>query len=286
MTKFLIGLLCLFSASSLASTCKPIKHKDGEIIQIHSALRLGGRIQLPSNLISQPIVSNPHLWDVDGIVGTNQVFLKPNSELSEGEKTLIYAVTEDGKVYDIEATRTSAKANQPCVMINGGSRIFEPGQQSAITQFVTQRKPVQPTGPDPRFADQSQRIRALEAQLKQERENAEQRIKQSVVDALKKYQYRIYTRYEWNEGKHFVGRNTIADVYDDGQFTYIRLANPNRGILSVETMIAGHQAIAPTQYIDSYGMYKVTGIYPRFTLRVDNVKVEVNRRDNRTKGNT
>ena len=105
-----------------------------------------------------------------------------------------------------------------------------------------------------------------------------------MVNALRKYRYHIYTRYTWDEGKEFVGSNTISDVYDDGRFTYIRLANPNRGVLSVETNIGGKNAIAPVKYDDAYGMYRVTGIYPSFTLRVDDVKVQIARRDNGTQG--
>ncbi len=281
MNKWLIALCLVSSAPSYASVCTPIKHKDGEIIKVNSALLLGGRIQLPSNLISKPIVSNPHLWDVDGLEKTNQIFIKPNSKLEEGKTTMIYALTEDGKVYDIVANRSSSKYNQACVIVNGGSPIFDADQVANISRFTVQRPQVPVIqGVDNRVVER------LEAELSKEKAQSTDRVKKAVVDALKKYQYRIYTRYQWNEGADFVGRDAIADVYDDGQFTYIRLANPNRGILSVETVIGGKNAIAPTRYEDSYGMYKVTGIYPKFTLRIDDVTIEVERRDNRTKGNT
>ncbi|EGU37244.1 TrbG/VirB9 family P-type conjugative transfer protein [Vibrio scophthalmi] len=283
MNKWFITLCLAASLPSYASVCTPIKHKDGEIINIKSALLLGGRIQLPSNLITKPIVSNPHLWDVDGLEGTSQIVLKPNSKLDEGKNTMIFAMTEDGKVYDIMASRTAAKYNQACVLINAGSPIYSKEQEQRISQFVVkQAQPVMPMG----MSVDTRVIDRLESELRKEKEQSNDRVKKAVIDALKKYQYRIYTRYEWNDGSDFVGRDAIADVYDDGQFTYIRLANPNRGILSVETVIGGKNAIAPTRYEDNYGIYKVTGIYPKFTLRIDDVAIEVERRDNRTKGNT
>ncbi|MCU8269402.1 TrbG/VirB9 family P-type conjugative transfer protein, partial [Vibrio vulnificus] len=246
---------------------------------VYSAPLLGGRIQLPSNLVATPLVSNNHLWDVDGLKGSNQIFLKPNSQADEGKSTMIFATTEDGKVYDILASRVSAKQNQACVIVSSGSPIFNDQQQRDLSQFMTARLP-SATQHDQR------EIQRLQAELVTTQAQSNDRVQKAVVEALQKYQYRIYTRYEWNEGTDFVGRDTISDVYDDGQFTYLRLSNPNRGILSVETVIGGKRAIAPTRYIDSYGMYKVTGIYPRFTLRIDDVTIEVNRRDNRTKGNT
>ncbi|MEJ3625915.1 TrbG/VirB9 family P-type conjugative transfer protein [Vibrio vulnificus] len=280
MNKWLISALCLLvSTPSYSTTCKPVKHKNGEIITVYSAPLLGGRIQLPSNLVATPLVSNNHLWDVDGLKGSNQIFLKPNSQADEGKSTMIFATTEDGKVYDILASRVSAKQNQACVIVSSGSPIFNDQQQRDLSQFMTARLP-SATQHDQR------EIQRLQAELVTTQAQSNDRVNKAVVEALQKYQYRIYTRYEWNEGTDFVGRDTISDVYDDGQFTYLRLSNPNRGILSVETVIGGKRAIAPTRYIDSYGMYKVTGIYPRFTLRIDDVTIEVNRRDNRTKGNT
>lgn len=261
------------------ATCQPIKHKDGEIIRIQSALFLGGRIQLPGNLVAKPLASNNHLWDVDGMIGSSSIFIKPNSSSKEGQRTMIFATTDEGKVYDIQATRVSGKRNQPCIIVSEGSRIFSEEQQQALSTFMHAQTPQSSA------VDRGQ-IERLEKALSQAQKSSQTAVKNAVVNALKKYQYRIYTRYQWNEGREFVGRNTISDVYDDGQFTYIRLANPNRGILSVETTIGGKRAIAPTRYIDTYGMYKVTGIYPSFTLRIDEVTIDVQRRDNHTKGNT
>ncbi|HDY7474796.1 TrbG/VirB9 family P-type conjugative transfer protein [Vibrio vulnificus] len=280
MNKWLISALCLLaSAPSYSTTCKPVKHKNGEIISVYSAPLLGGRIQLPANLVTAPLVSNSHLWDVDGLKGSNQIFLKPNSQAAEGKSTMIFATTEEGKVYDIMAHRVNADQNQACVIVSSGSSMFSEKQQADLSQFMASRLP-STTQHDQR---EIQRLQQALATLQEQSKDSTQK---AVVEALQKYQYRIYTRYDWNEGTDFVGRNTLSDVYDDGQFTYLRLSNPNRGILSVETVIGGKRAIAPTRYIDHYGMYKVTGIYPRFTLRIDDVTIEVNRRDNRTKGNT
>ncbi len=280
MNKWFMAFCLVVSAPSYSAVCQPVKHKDGQIISINSALLMGGRIQLPANLISKPLTSNDHLWDVDGIIGSNQIFIKPNSKLDEGASTMIFAMTDDGKVYDIVANRSSRAKNQACVLVNAGSPVFDASQEASLSRFVVARQPtVTPS-------DNSAQVSRLESELAKVTAQRDASVKKAVVEALQKYQYRIYTRYDWNSGKQFVGRNTISDVYDDGQFTYIRLANPNRGILSVETEIGGKRAIAPTRYIDSYGMYKVTGIYPSFTLRIDDVTIDVVRKDNGTRGNT
>ncbi|CCN39726.1 conserved exported hypothetical protein [Vibrio nigripulchritudo FTn2] len=276
--KRVILILSLVTCGAQAGVCEKIKYKPGDIINIKSAMHLGTRIELPDNLIAPPSVSNEHLWDTAGVEGANQIVLKPNSNEKEGEATLVYAFLEDGSAIDIMAKRTSISRNMPCVKIETTSNYFNAATKAALKNQQTARH----SAP---VIDYSGEVKRLQKELTSERSLSAKRVKKSVIDALKKYRYRIYTRYEWDEGKEFVGKNTVSDVYDDGQFTYIRLANPNRGILSVETMIGGRNAIAPMKYEDAYAMYRVTGIYPQFTMRIDDVTIKVNRRDNQTKGN-
>ncbi|SON51506.1 TrbG/VirB9 family P-type conjugative transfer protein [Vibrio tapetis] len=275
----LVVMGCL-SVNAYASVCQPLDHKPGEIISVKTAKYMGGRIQLPSNLISAPSVSNPHLWDVEGVVGSNQIMVKPNSSSKEGISTMIYAFTDDGSVYDIMATRTTTKQNQPCVLVNAGRGTMNKEQQQAISTFVLSKNKTAPVMMN------SGRVQDLEKQLATIKSQSLDKQKRAVIDALRKYRYRIYTRYEWTSQDSFVGNNIISDVYDDGQFTYVRLSNPSRGILSIETEIGGKAAIAPTKYDDAYGMYKVTGIYANLRLRIDDVVIEVTRTDNTTHSNT
>lgn len=269
-------LLLAMTASTQAAICERVQYKPNKIIEIQSALTMGTRLQLPANLISKPFTSNNQLWDVEGAIGTNQIVIKPNSDNDNGKQTMIFAYTDDGIAYDITAIRTTPKNNQPCVVVNAGGQMFTPEASAQLAGFVA-RSYQQAGGLDAQVA-------TLRKQLITANRNNDVAKQRAVRDALRKYRYHIYTRYDWNDGKAFVGNNTVADVYDDGRFTYIRLANPNRGVLSVETQIGGKNAIAPSKYDDAYGMYRITGIYPAFTLRVDDVEVTISRRDNATQG--
>jgi hypothetical protein len=280
MKTLLIGVMTtLVSVNSVAGVCKPLPHKQGEIIEAKAAKYLGTRIQLPSNLVTEPTVSNAHLWDVDGIQGTNQIMIKPNSGLPEGASTMIFAFTEDGAVYDILAKRVKRAHNQPCLLVNAGRGFMNDQQKQAISTFVLDKQPTTPN------TLAIAKIKQLETQLSQATLASKGEKDKAVMDALRKYRYRIYTRYGWEQGGSFIGQNVISDVYDDGQFTYVRLANPNRGVLSVETEVGGKAAIAPTKYDDAYGIYRITGIYPRLTLRIDDVAIDVKRTDNVTRAN-
>lgn len=253
-----------------AQQCKFENWKPGKVITVNSAIGLGTRIQLPGPLASDPVNSNQDLWNVEG--AAQYIVAKPNSQQPEGAATMIFAFTQDGSAIDIEARRVSQAENTPCVIINGGNRYMTSNVANGL-QSVQQ-------GQMQMGAMQAQQNQALQNQLREERENSQQ----SVVQALNRYRYHIYTRYSWDKGEGFAGKDVVSDVYDDGRFTYIRLSRTNRGLLSVEAEVGGKNAIVPLKFDETTGIYQVTGIYPKFTMKLDDVKINVSRLDNATKG--
>lgn len=264
----------ILSAGNLAyaQQCKFENWKPGKVIKIYSAVGLGTRIQLPAPLQTEPVNSNQDLWNVEG--ASQQIVAKPNSQQPEGAATMIYAFTADGSSIDIEAQRVPQSQNTPCVIINGGNRYITSNVANGLQSYQNAQMQM--------GAIQAQQNQALQNQLRQERENTQQ----SVVQALSRYRYHIYTRYNWDKGDGFVGQDAISDVYDDGRFTYIRLSRTNRGLLSVESEVGGKNAIVPVKFDESTGIYQVTGIYPKFTMKLDDVKINVSRVDNATKGDS
>ncbi|WP_330927122.1 TrbG/VirB9 family P-type conjugative transfer protein [Candidatus Sororendozoicomonas aggregata] len=266
----------VLGSSVQADKCTSIQYKDNHIIDVRSAMYMGTLVRLPANLVSNPIVSNKELWDVEHVNGLNQLYIKPNSQTAQGKQTMIFAYGDDGLVYTIKAVRANSNSSHSCVAINPDNKHFDPDTSRKLYGFVAKHQTESKS-----FTED---VARYQRQLAAIRENSEKEKKEAVVSALKKYRYHIYTRYQWDEGSEFVGKNTVADVYDDGRFTYIRLANPNRGVLSVETEIGGKTAIAPVKYEDAYSMYRVVGIYPSFTMRIDDVRIDVTRTDNASHG--
>lgn len=272
----LLTTLVISPFSYAQKKCTSLYYKTGQVIEVHSALNLGTRIQLPANLITKPLVSNGDLWDVEGIPATNQIVVKPNSLEPNGAQTMIYAYTDNGLAFDINMVRVTPAKNEACAIVRVSNQQVSSNQTNDLQSFVASNH---------KSSSQAEaQLITVQRQMLKERQANKKKTEDSVMEALRKYRYHIYTRYKYDEGAEFVGNNTVSDVYDDGRFTYIRLANPNRGILSVETMIGGKNAIAPTKYDDAYGMYRITGIYPKFTLRIDDVKIIVTRSDNRSHG--
>lgn len=263
-------------AQANSKKCRTINWTPGTVINVNSAMYLGTRIQLPSDLVTKPIPSNKDLWDVDG--AATAVMVKPNSDLQQGNSVIIRAFTVDGNSYDIQVNRVAQARNEACVVINNDGRFFNDNSRAALGK-VSQNVAIGQQGA--MFAQQNQ---ALLQQLNTVRQNADEDKRKAVMEALRRFRYHIYTRYQWDQGKGFAAANIISDVYDDGRFTYIRLDTPNRGLLSVETEIGGKNAIAPFKYDDAYGMYTINGIYPKFTLRVDDAEINIARADGKTFG--
>ncbi|NQD64126.1 TrbG/VirB9 family P-type conjugative transfer protein [Enterobacter sp. CM29] len=259
-----------YSASSLAEQCKLVNWKENMVLRVNSALYLGTRVQLPEG--TQIVTAEPRnsnlLWDVAG--AANQILIRPTSDEPGGEKTMATVFLSNGKALDIEGTRVPSSRNQPCVVIRGSNGdILSRADRTAINAYSSAGR-----------ANASD----MRNQLNEMRMSADTDKRQAVYDALRKYRYHIYTRYNWSTGKGFAGKNIVADVYDDGRFTYIRLSQPNRGLMAVQAEVGGKKAIVPTKYDDAYAIYSMTGIYPKFTLTLDGVELEIERADNATNG--
>lgn len=270
--KTLTTIAILISAvNAHAAGCRQVQWKAGDIVKINSALYLGTRIQLPegTNLVTKDPFSSNALWNAAG--AANQVTIQPTSGEAEGAKSMITIFLSNGEALDIEANRVSESANQQCVVINSSG--MSSRDRSALSNSYSSGN-----------QNNSQEVTRLQQQMNVMQTSHELESKKVVADALQRYRYFIYTRYNWSSGSGFSGKNVISDVYDDGRFTFIRISKPSRGLLAVTAEVGGEPAIIPTKYDDAYHIYQMSGIYPKFTLTLDGKKIEVIRADNGTNG--
>lgn len=275
VVKFSTGVMFLaatIAVEAQAGSCRVIHWKPDSVLTIDSAVGLGTRIELPSDLLFDPVTSST-LWDAEG--SATQVVVKPNSNEPLGKSAVVRLFTNDGNAYDVLANRATGTGDV-CVKIVADGMFFNPGARAAMT--------AQSSRMAQGAAAMGMQAQQAQQQLVQVRRQAEDDKKKAVMEALRRFRYHVYTRYTWTEGKGFAAENIITDVYDDGRFTYIRLDRPNRGLLSVETEVGGKTAVVPTKYDDAYGMYVISGIYPSFTLRQDKEKIEITRANNATRG--
>lgn len=259
----------MVSSGAIAQQCRVVNWRPGSIIKVQSSLYLGTRIELPEGamLLTREPFSSSALWASTG--AANQVMIQPNSDEPEGLKTMVTVFMTSGQTLDIEAVRVPQSQNQQCVQVRGSG--FQSGDRAALNSTYSSGA----SGAD---------VARLQNELSATRLNNDTDRKNAVLEALRRYRYFIYTRYNWQTGKGFAGKYVISDVYDDGRFTYIRIARPNRGLMAVQADVGGKTAVVPTKYDDAYGIYQMSGIYPKFTLTLDGVTLDVTRADNASAG--
>lgn len=249
-----IGTLLLsnLSFSAYAHECSTVNYKAGDVVHVSSAQNLGTRISLPANLIKPPVITNARLWDIGGETGTNQIVVSPNSNNKLGNKAMVFAFADNGKVYDIMVTRVAQKAHQPCVTINERPNFF--------------------------FAPTPEKKPAPKPVAKVEPKTTPKLEKGALVSGSGDAAYpQMFTQYKWDKKKEVYPQNLIADVYDNGRTTFIRLANRHQGSLLVETKIGNKNTLIPVSHNDDYSIFSVNGVYGRFDILVGNSNITVTR---------
>lgn len=239
-------LLSTCALPAFATTCQTLNYQAGDLVRITSAPNLGTRIELPSNLIKPPVITNARRWNIGGEVGTNQIVVAPNSLDKEGAQAMVFAFTQSGKVYDILVTRTAPKQHTPCLIVSEKPQfIFKPTPAPKPKPKVEKKKPA------PRTLEQTP---AMTTDFPQ-----------------------MFTQYQWNKHSKNYPENLIASVYDDGRSTFIRLASRHQGELSIEAKISGINTLLPVNHDKDYTVFSVRGVYPSFSLNIGNSSVKVTR---------
>jgi len=263
------ALLSVVCMGAQASNCKRLGHEEGKIHVIEAVPMNYTHIILPESVIenTKAIVGNKKLWDAD--VAGPHIYVKPNSHEPEARSTSLSVIGESGESYDFIVQRHS-HLDTPCYKVAQGT-VFSNSDRTAL-QKTSKAAP-------------SNSANLWQAKYLEQQKALKAEKQQAVLDALRRYRYQIYTRYDWGSGGHsFIGKDFISDVYDDGRFTYIRVNKQNRGLMMIEAELDGQIEMIEAKYDTLNKMYTVSGIFPQFTMKYGKAKVDIRRDDNETAG--
>lgn len=265
-----LGLFSFFVSSAVFGQCTLLKHKDGDTHKIPTKLNAYTHIVLPENVMqgTKAIVGNSTLWNSD--VAGPHIYIKPTNKGSLGKSTTLSVVGQSGKGYDFLVER-HGKLKSACFKLVEGV-VFDKSHKNALTANATKK------------SNSMELAMLWKDKYYQEKADNKKLVKDSVIEALRRYRYQIYTRYTWDEGEGFIGKNLVSDVYDDGRFTYIRVRNQNKGIMIVEAELSDQVEIVEAKFDSLNKMYTVSGIFPKFTLKYGESSLEIERYDNSTVG--
>lgn len=271
---FVMAFASLFSVGVYATECTTIGHTDGKRHEIKAMLNSYTQIELPENIMegTKPLVGNDDLWEKDH--AGPHLFIKPTSEHELGKTTSFSAVGESGKSYSFKVVRYKNIDNN-CYKLADGV-LFNDDQRKLLTKKKDNSS--------------AELARLWKEKYMREQRSADDDTQKAVLEALRRYRYQIYTRYNWkksgysSDSEGFIGNNFVSDVYDDGRFTYIRVGKQNRGLMMVEATLEGQTEIIEAKYDTLNKMYTISGIFPQFTLKYGKTKVKIKRADNATVG--
>lgn len=263
-------------ASNLASaeTCRVVKWHESKPLKIYAGLYKHVHVILPSSLSMNPVNANS-LWDAQG--KGQHLFISPTSDDKLGKKTTISALTDDGNSYDFIAEVNEDKFSA-CVRIVSKS-VLSNAQLDALGQrSITSLANTQ---------ELQNKIKTMEKRYFALVKKAEEDKKEAVKQAVRKYRFHIYTRYQWKSStgrRSFVDHNLLSDVYDDGRFTYLRLSNDNKSLPAIEAVVNGKPEFIEAKYDEVADLYRVVGIYPALSLKLNDDEIKVKRMDKATRG--
>jgi hypothetical protein len=248
-------------------SCKTIHYKPSQVYVVRASLHKASHIILPEPILGKPINGNVNLWTVEG--ANNHLFIKPTSLEKDGSETTVTVIGVSNVSYDFIARRVTTDPDYCINVVNDGQLIK--GHE------ISQWQPPE-TG---QIAALKAQLTAMQANLKKQQAQA----REQVEEAMLSYRGHIYTRYEWTEGGGgFMNKDVVSDVWDDGRWTYIRVANDNKGVLTVTGVIDGRKELIEYQYDREGKIYKIVGIYPELELRYDETEITVKRQDATTAG--
>ncbi len=241
------------------SACKEIHWNPYQVYTVKSALHRRTHIILPEPIQGSPIPGSPQLWDVQA--ENIHLFIKPkNLGNKEGRETTVTVVSINNTSFDFNVTRVKRNPDT-CIRI-----VHD-------TSFVRGQK----NGWATNGQRENTRLESENLILKKRLVNGKHEKKELVEDALMTYRNNIFTGYSWENDGGFFGNNTVVDVWDDGRFTFVRLSDPKKGILTVTALIDGNEEMADYIYNPITKLYMISGLYPQFVLKYDDSEIEVKR---------
>lgn len=249
-----------FAAKPLGA-CERVTWVEGQYYEINAGIHNYTHVILPEPMQGKPVGGSPELWDVTG--ENVHLFVKPyNYGNKEGGVTTVTVVSDTNNSYDFVFKRVAPSKATPCVLITSKNTTPAGNKQGWI----------QPE--DRKMQELKQRLHQLQGQLEQTSIDSDVK----ALDVLTNYRANIYTGYEWSSKGKAADDKMIADVYDDGRFTIIRLNYDNKGLPQVRGKLDSKDEFIEYSYDSDQMIYTVPGLYPELVLTYNDSEIIVNRK--------
>ena len=235
--------------------CQVIHWIPNRLYTITGSLDFGTHITFPENAVDV-IVGNKGLWTEDHRL--NHVFIEPNTDKPEGAESNMTYIGDSNSSYEFILKRVPNDEVIPCVIVERDGGLIN---NSSWNTYQQQDQNI---------------VHLLADQFNQEKNEI---IKQQ-QNALDKYRGMIYTGYTKQNNAGWFGNDFVSDVYDDGRWTYIRVNNDEKAVMSIYGVIDGKKDVLQYSYDETTKLYRVSGIYQQLILVYGKNQIIINRNNN------
>jgi type IV secretory pathway VirB9-like protein len=236
------------------NSCKVYHWKPNDIIQVQAQLFKTTSIKLPEDSLDV-IWGAKELWFTESV--KNYVFIKPLTSKPDGQETVFTVVGQSGNSYEFSIERVPHLISH-CVVVDPSGGLIN---KTAWNQAD---------------AAQVNLVSSLRSQVSQ----LQKEIDRKTEEALKLYRAAINSNYEWGkaDGWYAATGTVVESVYDDGRFTYVKLHDDARGLMTILGDIEDKSEILESSYKAETHTYVISGIFPKFILRAGDSNLVITRK--------
>lgn len=263
------------SAEDDTKQCKTILFEKGERHEVVSHTALGTRLRFPGT-IDQAVTSLPNeAWSVEKR-GPN-IWVRPKFGEDLAQETSMVGVSvvlEGGDEYDFMVQATE-ETDTSCYIIVDEKTALANLDLSQERRELAQLK----ADYEARLGDLSTREGEISARYKSKYEEAKRQIETQAYDAIEAFKYTINTAYTWSEADEGQpSQARVASVFDDGQFTYVRVTDVGFGVPIITARSGDKDYAVQYSYNDLTGVYQINGLFDRLHIKIDESVIEIERR--------
>lgn len=254
-----------FAYDQTTMHCKEYHWKSGDIIPVEAQIFKTSSIKLPEEAFDV-VWGAKELWETDYV--KNMLFIKPLTTKSEGLSTTITVVGKTGNTYEFIVNRVT-KLKAHCTAVTTDGALINQAKWDSLDGAKSAE-----------VAALRNEIGQLRIQNMSVKSEALKEADRKSDEAIRMYQAAINSNYEWSKSSGwYAASGTVVDsVHDDGRFTYVKLRDDARGLMSASAEINGKKEILESTYMPETHTYKISGIFPKFLLRAGESELTINRK--------
>jgi len=252
--------------STTLAACRVVLLPPGTRETIQAAVTVGTRIQFPG-AIKTFQVDTPGLWD--GTAKDDSLFIRPKTTEAAATTTGVSVFLANGRKYDFVVERSEALPNR-CVLVTD----YPGGTAAEASPTHRLRRAAEPApAPVP-----TELLAHQQAQYAEQLAEMRRQVEAQARDRIKAFQYAINTRYAWAGSEATPDeRELVSAVYDDGRFTYVRIATSAFGLPSLSARLDDQDVLVQYSYDDLTGVFTVQGLFDRLKVRLGGHQIDIQR---------